>query len=621
MSASTLHGHGFLRFQAASFPLHLANPLANANRVLETARLAAAVRVDALVFPALTLTGVSAGDLLGQAPLLDSVLDALEVIRKESAQLDPVLAVGAPLRVSGNLLSCAVLIHRGAYLAVIPQDSPWPLGEFATDLAGFTVPFGDIRFSFRGFGDLSVRVVIGDLPAADADSATVILGLGDAPALAGQGPRREERLRATSSERRQAVITANPGWGESTNDTVWDGQTLIVEDGRTLASGPRFSREIATATADVDIQALLQLRLLSGQSSGPVNVVVEPGQDEAGELLRKVDRFPFGGTPAEEIIIMQGTALAQRMVSIGNPKLILGVSGGLDSTIALLAACAALDSLGRPRTDLLGYTMPGFGTSSATRAAAEELCRACGVTFAELDIRPAATAMLEALGHPYSAGQAQYDVTFENVQAGLRTDYLFRLANQEGCLVVGTGDLSELALGWCTYGVGDQMSHYGVNAGLPKTVIQEVLREVSEDVAQPDDLRSVLKGILDTEISPELIPADGGSTQSTESAIGPYELQDFTLYHVLRFGFGPKKIFYLSQQAWGEKYTDSELARWLGVFFRRFFSSQFKREAAPNAPRIMSAGSLSPRGGWQMPSDASSAVWLAEVAELEELTK
>jgi NAD+ synthase (glutamine-hydrolysing) len=303
--------------------------------------------------------------------------------------------------------------------------------------------------------------------------------------------------------------------------------------------------------------------------------------------------------------------------SIGDPKIVIGVSGGLDSTHALIVAARAMDLLGRPRTDIHAVTMPGFATGEVSKAAATRLAGCLGVTFETLDITPAARQMLTDLDHPFADGEPLYDVTFENVQAGLRTDYLFRIANHRGGIVLGTGDLSELALGWCTYGVGDQMSHYGVNAGVPKTLIQHLIRWVADSGQFDEETGVVLREILGAEITPELVPAGAdGVVQRTEDAVGPYALQDFTLYHVLRWGYRPSKIAFLAWQAWHDDYDLATIKHWLEVFCRRFFASQFKRSALPNGPKVSPGGTMSPRGDWRMPSDVAPTAWLADLAHV-----
>jgi NAD+ synthase (glutamine-hydrolysing) len=365
---------------------------------------------------------------------------------------------------------------------------------------------------------------------------------------------------------------------------------------------------------------------------------LDPPAGDLG-LKRTVERFPF--VPADparlaqdcyEAYNIQVAGLAQRLEATGTKKVVIGVSGGLDSTHALIVAAKALDRLGLPRANILAYTMPGFATSEGTKANAHALMRSLGTTAREIDIREAATVMLRGMDHPYGRGEPVYDVTFENVQAGLRTDYLFRLANQNGAIVIGTGDLSELALGWCTYGVGDQMSHYGVNAGVPKTLIQHLIRWVIASGQFAPEVGVTLQAILATEISPELVPVAAGATpQSTQGVIGPYALQDFNLFYTLRYGFPPSKIAFLALHAWGDAeagswppdfpdaergaYDLAEIRRWLAVFLKRFFGfSQFKRSALPNGPKVSAGGSLSPRGDWRAPSDGSAGPWLEELA-------
>jgi NAD+ synthase (glutamine-hydrolysing) len=354
-------------------------------------------------------------------------------------------------------------------------------------------------------------------------------------------------------------------------------------------------------------------------------------------LRRTIERFPFvPSDPAKprehcyEAYNIQVQGLATRLQATGIGRPVIGVSGGLDSTQALIVAARAMDRLDLPRSNVLAYTLPGFATSERTKRNAWALIRALGATGAEIDIRPAARQMLADLAHPFARGESAYDITFENVQAGLRTDYLFRLANQNHGLVVGTGDLSELALGWCTYGVGDQMSHYNVNASVAKTLIQHLIRFVANAGEVGDETARILHAVLDTEISPELVPAGTGGMQSSEQSIGPYALQDFNLFYLTRYGFKPSRIAFLAHHAWGDvergmwpadipavhrrAYDLAEIRHWLALFLQRFFANQFKRSALPNGPKISSGGSLSPRGDWRAPSDADAGVWLAELA-------
>jgi NAD+ synthase (glutamine-hydrolysing) len=373
-----------------------------------------------------------------------------------------------------------------------------------------------------------------------------------------------------------------------------------------------------------------------GRGFREVGFALTPPTGDIG-LRRKLDRFPFVPDDADRLALdcyeayhIQVAGLMQRLEAIGQPKAVIGISGGLDSTHALIVAARAMDALGRPRSDVLAFTMPGFATGEATKSLATRLAGSLGVTFQEIDIKPAAEQLLKDLDHPAADGDAAYDVTYENVQAGLRTDYLFRLANQRGGIVIGTGDLSELALGWCTYGVGDQMSHYGVNAGVPKTLIQHLIRWVIDSEQLDAAANEVLTAILGQEITPELIPTvDGQKAQATEDTVGPYALQDFTLYHVIRRGYRPTKIAFLAWHAWHDAeagewpsgfrddrrtaYDLATIRSWLEVFCRRFFGSQFKRSALPNGPKVSAGGTMSPRGDWRMPSDAAPTAWLADL--------
>ena len=507
--------------------------------------------------------------------------------------------------------------------------------------------------------------------------ATVLVNLSGSPITVGRAEDRELLARSSSARGLAAYVYAAAGQGESSTDLAWDGQTLVYENGELLGSTERFPDGPRATVVDVDIEGLRAERLRQGTFADNARTLSSPvaGAPTAATtftdpaafrririaaadlaaprtdigLRRRVDRFPFvPDDPARlaqdcyEAYNIQVAALVQRLGAIGNPKIVIGVSGGLDSTHALIVAARAMDRLGRPRSDIHAITMPGFATSAGTRRNAEDLAVGLGCTFEELDIRATATQMLTEMGHPYGeyartgvlpegvSERDLYDVTFENVQAGLRTDFLFRIANHRGGIVLGTGDLSELALGWCTFGVGDQMAHYGVNAGIPKTLIQHLIRWVVAEGLFDDAVGRTLLSILDTEISPELVPAGaGGAIQSTQAKIGPYALQDFTLWHVLRRGSRPSRIAFLALLAWRDAdagdwpeglpqaervaYDLPEIRRWLELFHRRFFTNQFKRSTLPNGPKVVAGGSLSPRGDWRMPSDAAATAWLAEL--------
>ncbi len=673
--------HGFARVAACTIPLTIADPAANADAVLATARECDADSVAVAVFPELCLTGYSLEDLVMQDAVLDAVEGAIARLVEASADLFPMLVVGAPLRHRNRLYNCAVVIHRGELLGVAPKSYLPNYREFyerrwyaaGDDQAGeyirvgeLEAPFGpDLLFEAIDVPGLVVHAeVCEDVwvpipPSAGAAlaGATVLLNLSGSPITIARAEDRKDLCKSQSLRCLAAYAYAAAGMGESTNDVSWDGQTMIYEGGNLLAETERFPDGPRRSVADVDLDRLRQDRLRQGtfddnrRTHDPqfrvVHFELDPPATDVG-LRRALDRFPFvPDDPARlaqdcyEAFNIQVSGLVQRMQSIGGPKPVIGVSGGLDSTHALLVVARAMDRMGRPRSDILAYTMPGFATSDHTKSNAIALAESVGASIETIDIRPAATEILQGIKHPFAGGEPVYDVTFENVQAGIRTDFLFRLANQHGGMVIGTSDLSELALGWATYGVGDHMSHYAVNAGVPKTLIQHVIRWVIAHREGVDNAEAaVLQSVLDTEISPELVPAgQDGRLQSTEDRIGPYALHDFALYHVLRFGFRPSKIAYLAWQAWGDKdsgawppgfpaedrfaYDLAAVAKWLQVFLQRYFAfAQFKRSAIPNGPKVSPAGSLSPRGDWRAPSDGNAHVWIAELkAALPELVE
>lgn len=524
--------------------------------------------------------------------------------------------------------------------------------------SGAVVPFGNkLLLDFPHIPGMVLHMeVCEDLwvpvaPSAQAAlaGANVLVNLSGSPITVGRADDRELLARSASLRCNAAYVYAAAGEGESSTDLSWDGQTMIYELGEKLAETERFPQGPRMAVADVDIRTLASERLRQGsfddnrieqQGSASdyrtISVPLVPTRADIG-LRRPLDRFPFvPDDPARlaqdcyEAYSIQVAGLEQRLRAIGNPKLVIGVSGGLDSTHALIVAARAMDRLGRPRSDIIAITMPGFATTAGTKRNAIDLATRLGCTFEEIDIRPVATQMLKDMGHPFGRGEEVYDVTFENVQAGLRTDFLFRIANERGGIVLGTGDLSELALGWCTFGVGDQMAHYGVNAGIPKTLIQHLIRWVVAEKIFDDAVGATLLSVLDTEISPELVPSkDGEPIQSTQAKIGPYPLQDFTLFQVLRRGARPSRIAFLAEKAWHDASTGHwpvgipeneqvayqlpEIRKWLELFIKRFFANQFKRSTLPNGPKVVAGGTLSPRGDWRMPSDASGAAWLSEL--------
>ena len=665
------YAHGFARIAACTIRSAIADPASNAAAVSTAARACAEAGVAVATFPELCLSGYAIDDLLLQDALLDATERAIAAVVEASRDLLSLLLVGAPLRHAGRLYNCALAIHRGQLLGVVPKTylpnyrefyerrhfaSAASAPEGPITVAGTSVPFGtDLLFAAADLPDLVIHAEIcEDLwvpipPSGHAAlaGATLLANLSASNITVGKADTRRLLCRAQSARCIAAYAYAAAGAGESTTDLAWDGQASIFENGILLAETARFPTAAQTAIADIDLDLLRQERTRQGtfddnRAVHPriwrrIGFTLDPPATDRG-LRRPLERFPF--VPADparldadcyEAVSIQVAGLVQRLTATGIPNVVIGVSGGLDSTHALLVAARAFDQLDRPRTGIRAYTLPGFATGIASKAQAWALMQALGVTAQELDIRPAAQQMLADLGHPFAAGAPVHDITFENVQAGLRTDYLFRLANQHDALVLGTGDLSELALGWCTYGVGDQMSHYNVNAGVPKTLIQHLIRWVIAAGQFAPAVNTILHAILGAEISPELIPAaHGAPPQSTEAVIGPYELQDFTLFYVLRYGFRPSKIAYMAHHAWSDvtrgtwppgfpadrrrAYTRAEIHHWMNIFLQRFFAlSQFKRSAMPNGPKVVAGGSLSPRGDWRAPSDSTAAAWLEEL--------
>ncbi|HET7276664.1 MAG TPA: NAD(+) synthase [Dermatophilaceae bacterium] len=670
---SSAYRHGFARVASCTMHAAAADPETNAQRVLAIARECHDEGVALAIFPELGLSGYAIDDLLLQDPLLEACHAAIATIAEASRNLLPVLVVGAPLAHGSRVFNCAVVIHRGAVVGVAPKSYVPTYREFyerrhfapgddqrggSIEVAGATVPFGpDLLFRAVDIPGFVLHVEVCEdfwvpvPPSAEAAlaGATVLVNISGSPITVAKSDDRHLLSRSASARCIAAYLYSAAGEGESSTDLSWDGQTMIYEAGGLLAETERFPDGPRRSVADIDLDLLRQerqrmgtfddnRRTLAARTAAfrTVELTIDPPREDIG-LRRKVDRYPFVPDDPDRLALdcyeaynIQVSGLEQRLRAIGQPKIVIGVSGGLDSTHALIVAAKAMDRLERPRADILAFTMPGFATSEHTKNNAIALMDALGVTSAELDIRPSATQMLSDLDHPFGRGEEVYDVTFENVQAGLRTDYLFRIANQRGGIVLGTGDLSELALGWCTYGVGDQMSHYGVNTGVPKTLMQHLIRWVVSSGQFEEHVGETLTSILATEITPELIPTKVGETpQSTEASIGPYSLQDFTLFHVLRRGYRPSKIAFLAHHAWRDKdagdwppgypeasrtaYDLATIRRWLEVFIKRFFANQFKRSALPNGPKVVPGGSLSPRGDWRMPSDVTSRAWLEEL--------
>ena len=662
--------HGFVRVAAATPVVHIADPKSNAVEHAALIRQAGDEGVDLLVFPELSLSGYAIDDLHMQAALLEEVERQIHHLADLTDETGVITVIGAPLRVGDRLYNCAVVLGEGRVLGVAPKtylpnyreyyEKRWfsPADDDLPELGGQWGAFGT-RLLFAAenrpgfvFGVEICEDFWAPLPPSTRQAlagARILLNLSASNIVIGKADDRALLSASQSSRAMAAYVFTASGWGESTTDLAWDGQAMIHELGARIAQGERFAMTSHLTVADIDVDRIGLERLRTGTFADCARrelseerafdtVLFEAREDDqASPLIRPLDRFPFVPDDAArldqdcyEAFNIQVQGLMRRLKSTGSKKIVIGVSGGLDSTQALLVACRAFDRLEMPRTDILAYTMPGFATSEGTRSNAWSLMTALGVTGAELDIRPAAEQMLKDIGHAFAEGQPVHDITFENVQAGLRTDYLFRLANQNNGFVLGTGDLSELALGWCTYGVGDHMSHYNVNAGVAKTLIRHLIRWVA-GLEQMGAAAEVLHAILATEISPELVPADAdGKIQSTEATVGPYALNDFFLFYITRFGLKPSKVAYLAYQAWGDAskgdwpahhpqadrvpYDLETITFWLRKFLWRFFqTSQFKRSALPNGPKVVTGGSLSPRGDWRAPSDGNARVWLDEL--------
>jgi NAD+ synthase (glutamine-hydrolysing) len=678
-----LYNHGFIRVAVGVPEVQVADPQFNAAKTIAIMEQAATEKAILALFPELGLSAYSCEDLFHQQALLDGSIEALQRVLAASEDLNLIAVVGIPLQVQHLLFNCAVALYRGQLLGVVPKTYPPNYREFyelrqfapassatqtAITLCGQDdVPFGerllfqageDPRFTF--FVEICEDLWVPIPPSSYAAlaGATVLLNLSASNVTIGKAEYRHSLAANQSARCLAAYLYTAAGTGESTTDLAWDGQAMVYENGTLIAESARFSYASQLITADLDLDRLSQERMRqtsfaqstqgSREELRRFRTVRFPVAFPTTDRLlceRVYDRFPY--VPADpavrdrrcyEAYNIQIQGLVKRLKSSRVPKLVVGISGGLDSTHALIVAARAMDLLGYPRTHIKAYTMPGFATSKGTLANAWALMRALGCEAHELDIRPSCEQMLRDLDHPYARGEPVYDITFENVQAGERTNHLFRLANLHNALVLGTSDLSELALGWSTYGVGDHMSHYNVNASVPKTLIQYLIRWVADTAQLGSEASLVLRAILNTEFSPELIPGDidgDQPSQRTETVVGPYELQDFNLYYTTRLGYLPTKVAFLSYCCWRDRtrgrwpdipeerrheYTIGEVKHWLSVFLWRFFQvSQFKRSCVPNAPKVGSGGSLSPRGDYRAPSDSEATVWLEQLKRIPDL--
>jgi NAD+ synthase (glutamine-hydrolysing) len=678
----SLYSHGFVRVAAAVPDVRIAEPSFNAERVVALAGQADEEGAVLVAFPELGLSGYSIEDLFHQHALLAAVRSALQSIVVASGQLGCLLVVGAPLLLEGAVFNTAVVVHRGRILAVVPKSYLPEYREYyekrqfraARDavsreivLLGERVPFGaDLVLQCSNVPGLGVYVEICEdlwtpIPPSTYGAmagATVLVNLSASNITIGKAEYRHSLCAAQSGRSVAGYIYTAAGLGESTTDLAWDGQAMIYENSDLVAEAERFAEGEQVIYADIDLERILSDRASLSSFGDAIHdhmdrvrslrrIEFELDVPEGKRPLRRTyERFPFVPSDpttrnerCEEVYNIQVRGLETRLRATGIEKVVIGVSGGLDSTHALIVAARAMDRIGLPRENVLGYTMPGFATSGRTRTNAMSLMEALGVSAQEIDIRPSAEQMLNDLEHPAGRGEHAYDITYENVQAGERTSHLFRLANYHQGLVLGTGDLSELALGWSTYGVGDQMSHYNVNASVPKSLIQFMIRWAIDTRQFDDEVSQVLGSILETKISPELVPTSDPEgdepEQDSEQAVGPYELQDFFLYYILRFGYPPPKVAFLAEHVWGDRtrgpwpdlvpeqrrneYSLADIKRWLGVFLERFFhTSQFKRSALPNGPKVGSGGALSPRGDWRAPSDSTAAAWLAQLEDVPE---
>lgn len=674
---NSIYSHGFVRAVVCVPFLRVADPGFNVDRTLGLAKRASKMHAAVALFPELGISGYSNEDLFHQDVLLDATVAALEQLVAATRDLSPVILVGAPLRFENKLFNCAVVIYRGQVVGIVPKSYLPNYREYyekrqfnaARDamvkevtFLGDVVPFGnDLVFKAANVPGFAIFAEICEdiwtpIPPSTYGAmagATLLANLSASNITVDKSYYRRMLCASQSAKCNAAYLYSAAGPGESTTDLAWDGYAMIYENSDMLAESVRFSDREQVIVGDIDLERLMQdrMRMTSfNDATGDVRGAATQCRHipfdfhvPAGEvpLMRTIERYPYvpSMTMARdercyEVYNIQIHGLKKRLNAAGVERLVIGVSGGLDSTQALIVAAKTMDRLGMPRKNILAYTMPGFATSKVTKDNAIKLMKALGVSAREIDIRPSCLQMLKDIEHPYAQGEKRYDITFENVQAGDRSSHLFRLANYHDAIVLGTGDLSELALGWMTYGIGDQMSHYNVNASVPKTLIQHLIRWTIDKGQFEPGTSAILQDILDTEISPELVPEESGASgkpaQHTEEQIGPYALHDFSLYYITRYGFRPSKVAFLSHHVWGDKAVGSwpklmpeekrkaydlpTIKKWLEVFLYRFFkTSQFKRSAMPNAPKVGSGGSLSPRGDWRAPSDSEAVVWLDEL--------
>ena len=634
--------YGFVKVAAAVPAVKVADVDYNVQQIESIIAQAEGRGVEVIVFPELCITGYTCQDLFKEQLLLDRAESAIITLLDFTRKLDIISIVGLPVIINGLLYNCAAVIQSGQLLGIIPKTYLPNYAEFyekrwfasAQDLNPSSFYFAGTSVSVSAepklfvttygmkFGVEICEDVWAPIPPSNnlaLSGADIIFNLSASNELIGKHAYLKSLLAQQSARTISGYVYASSGFGESTQDLVYGGNAMIFENGHLLAEGDRFCFSPQIQQYQIDIEKLRVERrqnttfINAQRHSHALEIPCKPIQERDFELQRAIDPHPFipknedMQSACEEILNIQVAGLAKRLYHINAQKAVIGISGGLDSTLALLVTVKAFDKLDLDRKGIIGITMPGFGTTDRTHSNAVKLMQTLGVTIREINIAKAVTQHFEDIGHDMKL----HDITYENSQARERTQILMDVANKENAIVVGTGDLSELALGWATYN-GDHMSMYGVNAGVPKTLIRYLVTYVSGEMAT-----ETLLDIVDTPISPELIPADelGNIKQKTEDLVGPYELHDFFIYYFLRYGFRPKKIFLLAQKAFADIYDDATIKKWFITFCRRFFNQQFKRSCLPDGPKVGSV-SLSPRGDWRMPSDASSALWLKEAESL-----
>ncbi|KXW56749.1 NAD(+) synthase [Ferrovum sp. PN-J185] len=677
-----LYHHGFFRTAVATPRVYLADPKTNSKEIKTLILNAVSQKVGLVVFPELSLSGYSCDDLFHQQSLIEESLNQLNILIAETADLPIISVVGLPIKNNNKLFNCAAIFSQGKLFGLVPKTYIPNNREFY-EARYFTpadpnvveylsinnqdIPFGSkIIFSVKNIPDLKIAIEICEdlwvpIPPssfAALAGATVIANLSASNASVGKAEYRRQLVSNQAARCLSAYVYSAAGVGESTTDLAWDGHGMICDYGLIVNETKRYALESQLITGDIDIQRLVQERIRQNtfaqsqdqfsveiENFNKINIALSLYGDSVIELINPPLRFPYvpqtvmdRSTRCQEVFEIQVQGLISRIRFTGLSNLIIGVSGGLDSTHALLVAVTAIDRLQLSRKSIKAYGLTGFATREKSIDFFNTLTNQLGVSGEIIDIRPSCMQMLKDLGHPFAEGQPVFDITFENVQAGERSNHLFRLANMQQAMVVGTSDLSELALGWATYGVGDHMAHYHVNASVPKSLMQHLVDWWADHATDNEKLKLTLKKIVQTEISPELIPAEhNGQIQSTEKVIGPYELQDFHLYYLTRFGFSPERVAFMAWCAWHDinsgkwpeltlfekhTYDIASIKHWLTIFIKRFFEqSQYKRSCIANSPKVGSGGSLSPRGDWRAPSDSKATLWLDKINLIPDTVK